>query len=143
MLACLGNTATPHVLLLKKCHTRWYTASRTQPGQRSEELGPAGQKQAELTYVQVHEHESKDPQLPATFPRTPRQRNEVFSLHAQLEALRFRRANNTFEILGSILSPKWEGSRLPLRRIFFPRIIPTAGSAPLRAAVLPLRCPTW
>lgn len=86
MLACLGNTATPHVLLLKKCHTRWYTASRAQPGQRSEELGPAGQKQAGLAHVQVPEQESKDPQPPAAFSRSPRHRNEVFSLHAQLEA---------------------------------------------------------
>lgn len=40
MPACLGNTATPHVPLLKKCHTGWYTSPRAWPGQRSGEASP-------------------------------------------------------------------------------------------------------
>lgn len=134
MPACLGNTATPHVLLPKKCHTRWYTASRAWPGQRSEEELSLARAEA----GKAHSHTSARWQEAKTLnwqpcsPEPPRQCNGAFSPHTQLEALRSLRAN-IFEVLSSILFPKQEGSHLRVRRIFFPCIIPTAGSTQLHA----------
>ena len=134
MPACLGNTATPHVLLLKKCHTRWYTASRAWPGQRSEEEISLTRAEAGKTdsCTSTWTQEAKTLNCQPRSPEPPPQCNGAFSLHTQLEALRSLRAS-IFEILCSILFPKWKGSRLLTRRIFFPHIIPTAGSTQLQA----------
>lgn len=61
MPACLGNTATPHVLLLKKCHTRWYTDSRAWPGQRSEEVTLARTEAGKTDAIQVYERKRQRP----------------------------------------------------------------------------------
>lgn len=102
MPACLGNTATPHVLLPKKCHTRWYTASRAWPGQRSEEelsLAWAEAGKAHLCASTWMQH-AKTLNCQPHSSEPPHQHNGAFSLHKQLEALRSLRAN-VFEILGS------------------------------------------
>lgn len=133
MPACLGNTATPHVPQLKKCHTGWYTAPRARPGQRSGEASP-GRAEAGKTSscTSTWTQEAKTLNCQSCCPEAPQHWHGAFSLHILLEALRSLR-DNISEILCSIFLPKWEGSHLLVRRIFFPHIIPTVGSTQLHA----------
>lgn len=82
----------------------------------------------------------KDPQLPALLPRTTSPVSGGTSTPTPLEALRSLGAKS-FEMLCSVLFPQREGSCFLARRLFFPHIIPTVGSAQQgRASVLLLRC---
>lgn len=135
MPACLGNTATPHVPLLKKCHTGWYTAPRAWPGQRSGEAGPAraeAGKTNSCTSTWMQEAKTLNCHCQPCSPEPPQHWHGAFSLHILLEALRSL-TDNISEILCSIFLPKWEGSHLLVRRIFCPHIIPTVGSTQLHA----------
>lgn len=128
MPACLGNTATPHVPLLKKCHTTWYTAPRAWTGQRSGEASP-GRAEAGKTNscTSTWTQEAKTLNCQPCCPEAPQHWHGAFSLHIPLETLRSLR-DNISEIFCSIFLPKWEGSHLLVRRIFFPHIILTVGS---------------
>lgn len=112
MPACLGNIATPHVPLLKKCHTGWYTAPRAWPGQRSGEAGPARAEAGKTnSCTSTWMQEAKTLNCQPCSPEPPQHWHGAFSLHILLEALRSL-TDNISEILCSIFLPKWEGSHL-------------------------------
>lgn len=141
MPACLGNTATPHVPLLKKCHTSRYTAPRAWPGQRSGEASPARAEAGKTNSCASRwMQEAKTLNCQPCSPEPPQHWHGEFSLHILLEALRSLR-DNLWNTLFYLLAKM---GRFPLicEEDFLPTHHPYSGlnSAACRASVLLLRC---